>query len=245
MHPNQARFKVVDFETTGFDPEKDMPCSFAAVDTTLVEGVGDVFYSLINPGVPIPPETSAIHHITNKDVVDYPSAGDVLCHGVGDQFDFLVAHNAKFDRSFMVKHLDTVKHAPWLCTMRLAKKLWPDDERSNNQYLRYKHEVEVNLPEGLVAHNALYDAVCTAEILRMELREFLSRCKDPDQATVEGIIEWSAKPMLLNTCRFGSKHYGQPWAEVPKSYLSWMMKNVIDMDIDTAHTVQHHLTGSR
>lgn len=245
MHPLDVRFGVVDFETTGFDPQKDRPCSFAAVLQTLAPGPREHYYCMMNPGIPIPPEASAVHHITGRMVENAPTPEQAMAHWWDNEptsrCDVLVAHNAEFDSRFMEAVAPGRASVPWLCTMRLAKKMWPDDAHSNNQYLRYRHNVQVVLPEGLTAHNALYDAIVTAGVLRMALDEYLSRCAEPGLVDILHIIDWTKEPMLLGTCRFGSKHYGEPWKEVPRSYLRWMMDKVEDMDVDTRHTVMHYL----
>jgi DNA polymerase III epsilon subunit-like protein len=123
--------------------------------------------------------------------------------------------------------------------MRLAKKLWPDLTHSNNQYLRYYFRIDPG--EVGMAHNALADAVVTAHILMYELREVQRRRENNPEMGLLELQKWIDSPMLLGTCRFGNKHWGQPWKDVPKSYLRWMSENVKDMDRDTAFTVRHYL----
>lgn len=54
-----------DLETTGVDPRKDVPVSYALISTR-----GDEFQeldnSLVNPGCAIPPEATSIHGITDQ-----------------------------------------------------------------------------------------------------------------------------------------------------------------------------------
>lgn len=248
MHPHQAIFGVVDFETTGFDPEKDRPCSFAAVRVGPLMGhqaPDEHSYRIMDPGIQIPAQASAVHHLTNKMLDGQPSPQDAMAdwwdNDPTSRCHVLVAHNAEFDSKFMEAVAPGRASVPWLCTMRLAKKLWPDDEHSNNQYIRYQHNVEVSIPEGLSAHHALYDTIVTAANLRMLLGEYLNRCSEPSLVDILQIIDWTKEPILLGTCRFGNKHYGDPWKEVPRSYLRWMWSNVTDMDMDTRHTVAHYL----
>jgi DNA polymerase-3 subunit epsilon len=60
----------LDLETTGTDPAKDRIISFAGV---INEG-DDVWLEwLLNPGIPIPAEATAIHGITDRIVVDRPT----------------------------------------------------------------------------------------------------------------------------------------------------------------------------
>ena len=62
-------FRVVDVETTGLDPETDKVCEVAWVDITLNPfKLIRWFSTLIDPGIPIPPEVKA------------KNWGDVLTH---------------------------------------------------------------------------------------------------------------------------------------------------------------------
>lgn len=68
---------MFDFETTGVDPSTCAPVSVAAV--RLEQGVErDAVYSLLRPGIPIPPGASAIHGITDADVEAAPELVDVV-----------------------------------------------------------------------------------------------------------------------------------------------------------------------
>lgn len=225
-------FNVIDLETTGFDKDKDKVVSAASVKCSPGRGIMDTYYSLTDPGISICPESSAVHHITDEMVVGAPKLETIVDNLKGG--DVFVAHNAEFDSSFV---------GPWdmpvLCTMRLARKLWPDLAHAKNQYLRYYFKLSVG--EVGMAHNALADATVTAHILLHELAELNTRAKDSSQFDIYKLVEWVNAPMLQSTCRFGNKHFGQPWKDVPKSYLQWMVSKVTDMDRDVRFTVEHYL----
>ncbi len=144
-------------------------------------------------------------------------------------FDCLVAHNAAFDFSFLDNYA-----TPVLCTKRLAQKLWPDFPSHSNQYLRYRLALDVPECEGLPAHSALPDALVTAKLLAFELQALWT--------DLPSLIAWVNEPIIEKVCRFG-KHKGTPWAEVPKSYLQWMLREIKDMDADQQATVNHYLTA--
>jgi exodeoxyribonuclease X len=61
-----TRFRILDLETTGLCPDD------AVVEIGAVDLVGDqaiiIGSDLVRPPIPIPPEASAIHHITDDDV---------------------------------------------------------------------------------------------------------------------------------------------------------------------------------
>lgn len=66
-----------DLESTGVDPYTDRAVELCMVEYGPDSPEGDVFQSLINPGIPIPQETTEIHGITDADVADAPTFDDV------------------------------------------------------------------------------------------------------------------------------------------------------------------------
>lgn len=228
-----ATFCVVDIETTGLDAAKDRICEIAFVLTTLHEVVyaADTF---VNPGIPIPAAVSAIHHIVDRDVADAPTT---LPYGIKlPPRDCYVAHNAAFDSAF----LPALARNHWMCTQRLARRVLPGMEKFGNQFLRYALQLEVELAPGALPHRALPDALVTAALLR----HLLANLPEAAPRTVAGLAAWSAEPHLRKKCRFG-KHRGSPWSQVPLDYLQWMERSCQDLDVDTHHTMQHHLREKR
>ncbi|WP_306601620.1 exonuclease domain-containing protein [Geothrix sp. 21YS21S-2] len=228
-------YLVVDTETTGLSPSADRVVSVAGVWVRTGEGILRRESFLVDPGIPIPPEASAIHHIVDRHVAGAPALGEVLPVFQKGDFDAYAAHNAAFDFGFLPR-----AGRPVLCTMRLARKLWPKLGRYSNQYLRYFLQLEVVEAEGLPAHEALADALVTSRLLLRELA-WLQEHPQPGVETVQDLIAWAEAPSLLETCQFGSKHRGVPWAQVPKDYLAWMKREVKDMDPDLRYTVEHYL----
>lgn len=75
------RIRVIDLETTGIHPPAQI-CELGYCDVVPYRNsaageiewrIQDGHQTLVNPGVPIPPETSAIHHIVDEDVINSPS----------------------------------------------------------------------------------------------------------------------------------------------------------------------------
>jgi DNA polymerase-3 subunit epsilon len=120
--------------------------------------------SLVNPGRAIPDYATRVHGITDADVRNAPPFERVqrelleLCLG-----GTVVAHNASFDLSF----LPLLAPLPSLCTLRLARRRFPDAPNHRNQTLREFLHVDELLREygPLPAHRALADALVTAGIL--------------------------------------------------------------------------------
>ena len=74
-----ARFVVVDTETTGLRAYAgDEIVSIAMLEMEALELTGREYRTLVNPGRPIPSETTEIHGIRREDVADSPTIMDLL-----------------------------------------------------------------------------------------------------------------------------------------------------------------------
>jgi DNA polymerase III epsilon subunit-like protein len=73
--------RVTDIETTGIDPETDAIIEIAAVDLLKDGTITNQRSTLVQPPVPVPPESSAVHHLIDEDLTFAPQLDDVL-----DQF---------------------------------------------------------------------------------------------------------------------------------------------------------------
>ena len=71
-----TRFRIVDLETTGTTPN-DAVVEIAAVDL-LGEQIIPVGSDLVRPPISIPPQASAVHHITDDDVSGSPTLEELL-----------------------------------------------------------------------------------------------------------------------------------------------------------------------
>ena len=153
---------AIDLETTGLSPLVDRIIEIAAFKVT---PSGDsLFETLINPEIPIPPHTTAIHNITDNMVSDSPKLIEVLL----ELKQFLgelpiVAHNAKFDLGFIVMGLQREKiklsSALIYCSCKLARITHKEVENHKLGTL----VKELNIP--LVNHHrALDDAYASLKI---------------------------------------------------------------------------------
>lgn len=234
-----TRFVVIDTETTGIDPEVDRVVEIASV--AVMPGIETPWRvtrlraSLVNPARPIPPEASAVHHLVDADVVSSPSLDEAVGQVVPPLPDgnemVIVAHNAAFDSKF----LPQFSNKQWLCTYRCALHLYPDAPSHSNQTLRYWLGLQPPFTQmdeankrNAQPHAALFDAVTTAALLMQMLET-----NDADY-----LCRLQFEPVLLATVRFG-QHRGKKWADVPLSYLEWVLKQ--NFDTDVKHTARHYL----
>lgn len=160
---DQIPMVFLDTETTGIDPVTDR-----AVEVALVrfEGgkVAGEFSSRVNPGRAIPEAATAIHGITDADVRDAPSIGNVFANAqVRDLLDgaWLGAFNASFDKLF-VPPFGEMHAEPWfdgLSIVRVVDKWAKGAGRHKLTAVCERHGVEL-----AGAHGALADATATGQV---------------------------------------------------------------------------------
>ena len=90
-------FVILDTETTGlYSPAR-------IVEISCIDREGNVLVdSLVNPGIPIPADASAIHGISDADVADRPSFSDLwpLVWDAVRSADCVLIYNASYDCPF-------------------------------------------------------------------------------------------------------------------------------------------------
>jgi exodeoxyribonuclease X len=223
------RYWVVDSETTGVGPDDKAVevAGFLWQDDKLIR----YYSSLVDPGIPIPPEASAIHHLTDEDVKGQPDIDTAMSAFFEDDFDFVVAHSASFDKRFM-----DFGQAPWACSLKLSRAVYPDLPNHKNQFLRYALKLPklvYSYHEQAAAHRALYDSEVTLYLFHHLLTKATS--DDP----IAKMLQVSNNPSLLKTCRFG-KHKDKLWKDVPRDYLDYIINKSSGWDEDTLYTARYH-----
>lgn len=188
-------FLVADTETTGFSAAaggRVVDIGLATVEWPAhhCEAIAAPYSYYINPGIPIPPELSAVHHITDEDVTNAPSwdSASAIVSGYarsvlgedqfGDplRFDYAVMHNSRFDEQWLTPAV--IGGIPVIDTLRCARELWPDAPGHSNQVLRYWLEstgkmyapYPIDKQIANMAHRAGPDAYVTAHIFRAMLQ---------------------------------------------------------------------------
>lgn len=114
----------LDVETTGFDPGRDRVIEVAVIVAKGPE-VLDRFTSLVDPGRPVPRDTTLLTGIDDAAVAGAPPMDVVVAHvaDVIGQRD-VVAHNASFDREFIAAAAGRAgRRIPgtWLDSLQLAR----------------------------------------------------------------------------------------------------------------------------
>ena len=114
---------VLDTETTGLNTAECKVIELGMIlfefdpQTGQVHRVLKVFDELEDPGVPIPPETTAVHHITD-DMVRGKRINDQEVLSMLAQASVVIAHNAAFDRPFVEQRWPEFENKPWVCSIK-------------------------------------------------------------------------------------------------------------------------------
>jgi len=179
---------------------------------------------------PIPPKVESICYITNEMVADKPTfveSKDTFQSVVNGYVNgYLVAHNYFYDMRVLERHgINTTTHK-WLCTWRLAKKLFngdPNIEETNLPYLRFA--LKLDIPIDMRCHRAGYDSFMTAKLLEFFIK-MMEESGIIDQNLPYGpqLTKWLNEPLIYERMPFG-KHKGVLMKDVPRSYWEWALRN--------------------
>lgn len=155
-----------DVETTGLYPDRgDRIVEIGAVRFNLKGEEIETFATLVNPGRPVGDSVN-VHGITDLELVSAPTEAHALTMFLGFvdnpasgnwKPSRIVAHNAKFDKSFLAdaisRYISTPEYPLFACTMLMARRHigYGQSKSLANLALRY------GIPTG-TSHRALDDA---------------------------------------------------------------------------------------
>jgi DNA polymerase-3 subunit epsilon len=164
-----APLAIVDLETTGSQPGEDRITEIALLEVRGFQ-LAARWSTLVNPRKRIPSGIQALTGITEEMVQSAPRFEDVsreLYERLAGRV--LVAHNARFDYGFLRREFDRVGlkyQAKTLCTVRLARRLYPGAEGHDLDSLIERHGIECR-----ARHRALGDAEALWQFLNVAARE--------------------------------------------------------------------------
>jgi DNA polymerase-3 subunit alpha (Gram-positive type) len=167
-------FCVFDIETTGFNPNYDKVTEIAVAkvrDGKIIEE----YSTFVNPQRPIPNKIKELTHITDEMVQDAPDIDVVIKEFLDFTKDsILVAHNSKFDMSFIlanakVQKLEVTNNV--IDTLTISREIYPNFE--NHKLGTIAENLGVSL-EG--AHRAINDVRATVDIF-LQMNEDMKKKK--------------------------------------------------------------------
>lgn len=232
---------VFDIESTGVSPRKDRIIELAAIKL-MPDGEEISKCWLMNPGVPIPPETTAIHGISDEIVKDCPTFADKAeeifeffrgCDLSGfnaDRFD-IPCLEEEFARVGMAFAPSARKHVD---VQRIYHKKEPRDlSAAVRFYLGRNHDG---------AHGAEADTRATLEVLKAQMAKYSDLPAtvdemdeylvphDPMNADRAGTLRWKDGELTIN---FGKKK-GESLKKLllnEPNYLKWILKGDFDTEV--------------
>lgn len=211
-----APVAVVDLETTSKDPAAARIVEVAVVVVGAL-GHSEPYVALhqrVNPGIPIPPDATAIHGIRDADVADEPRWGTVWRMVLQAIWRAVpCAYNAPYDAQVLGAEatrvsstareraeLTAIEWGRWLDPLVLARMV--------DQFENGKRLADVAARRGIAvdAHGAAGDAMATAMLLPRLLGEAAraerrrkpvsGRPTSADLATVGAYLDWQARTAL-------------------------------------------------
>lgn len=201
-----------DTETTGVSSEKDRVIEIAAYDPLKKAS----FSHLLNPGILIPREATAIHGITDEMVKDKPSFKEIAADFInfcGDDAVLIAHNNDAFDIHFLRAcfTLSEMTMPSWrfIDSLKWARRYRPDLPRHGLQALREHFGISANQ-----AHRALDDVIILEKVFQIMIGDL----------SIETVHQLMSVQSKLTHMPFG-KYQGKPLAEVPSDYVTWLTKS--------------------
>jgi len=198
---------IFDTEATGIKDPVLIEAAWIQVDSLETLVLSNPFEQRYNPGKPITLGALATHHIMDEELVDCPPATSFT---LPDHIDYIIGHNIDFDWEVIGK--PEVKR---ICTLALARKIWPDLDSHTQSALLYYLERRSARIQLRNAHSALIDVGICAVILN-HIRHQLN------VKSIEDLYAESEKARVPTTMPFGM-HKGLPLADIPSDYRKWLL----------------------
>ena len=198
---------IFDTEATGIKDPVLIEAAWIELESLDPLTVVRPFEQRYNPGKPITLGALATHHIMDEELVGCPPASSF---SLPDDIEYIIGHNIDFDWEVIGK--PEVKR---VCTLALARKIWPDLDSHNQSALLYHLERKSARLQLRNAHSALIDVGICAVILN-HIRYQLN------VKTIEDLYAESEKARTPTTMPFG-KHKGVLLSDVPSDYKQWLL----------------------
>ena len=244
---------VLDIEATGINPRSDRMVELAIVKLT-PHAPREVHTFRVNPEGPIPPETTAIHGISDKDVADAPTFKTLapMLYKLLDGCDLGGYNLIRFDIPMLIEEFlraslnFSLDNRRIIDAQRIFHKREPRDLKAALAF--YCDELFLD------GHSAETDALATLRVLEGQFERYadlprnideLDRycaLREPGWADRDGKLKWVNGEIIVN---FGRKK-GELLASLAKTdpnFLKWILKG--DFSSDTKAIVSKILEGKR
>ena len=198
---------IFDTEATGIKEPVLIEAAWLELASIEPFTVTNPFVQRYNPGKQISLGALATHHIMDEELVDCPSASSFK---LPDDVSYIIGHNVDFDWEVIGK--PEIKR---ICTLALARKLWPNLDSHTQSALLYYLERNSAREQLRNTHSAIVDVGICAVILD-------HICQQLNVKTVEDLYTESEKARFPTTMPFG-KHKGMLLSDIPSDYKQWLL----------------------
>jgi len=212
-------------------------CDVAYIEFDENLDVVSTFEQLLDPVVPIAPAAQAIHGISQAQVADEPTMAELIARDghffPQDEPFYIVGHNVKFDVRMLTAEGALGSNHTKVCTLRMARNLWPDIDPERENHKLGTLAVMFNLETG-PAHRAMGDCVTGLNLLRYI-------ANTAAVSDIEELMTLGTRHLSLDTyISFGKygpngmdkvEAKGTKLKDLPSSYVKWL-RSQSDMDTD-------------
>lgn len=238
-----------DLETTGTNVVNDRIVELSYIKV-YPDGHEESKTRRLNPGMPIPPASTAVHHITDEDVKDCPTFAQVAksLHAIFADCDIAGYNSNKFDVPLLIEEFGRaglnfdVAGRNFIDVQNIFHKM-----EQRTLIAAYKFYCGKNLEE---AHSALADTRATYEVLLGQLDRYGELQNDvaflSDFSKVGRAVDLAARVVLDDqdqpVFNFG-KHKGKRVKDVFRrepSFYHWMMQGEFPKNTKDVITVLYH-----
>ncbi|MPW43234.1 putative quorum-sensing-regulated virulence factor [Acinetobacter guerrae] len=174
-----------------------------------------LFDQLYQVNQPISYAAMAVHHILESDLVDQPL---YTSFELPADTTYIIGHNVDYDMSAIARCGVETQDIKAICTLALARKVWPQADAHNISALIYLISKGSDKARELLkgAHRADADIILTANIL-MHIVHHLN-IED-----IEGLYLASEQARIPTKINFG-KHKGTLISDLPSDYVNWLLR---------------------
>lgn len=195
---------------------------------SFIDGIGqhdtkNGFKQRFNPGAPISIGAMATHHILDSDVAGCCLHTEFSLSELGQPVEYLIGHNIDYDIAVIERAGVDVSGIKAICTLAMARRLWPEFEARTITYLVYALTPDKAKAREQVksAHSAWDDILMTGFILdQILLKTGIKTLKD--------LYLFSELARLPTHMTFG-KYKDTAIADVPADYVQWYARQT---DVD-------------
>ena len=202
--------QAIIFDVEATDKNDAIIIEAASLDVTSLNPfeVGNPWVQRYNPGKPISLGALATHHIMDEELVNCPASSSFrLPAGT----KYLIGHNIDFD--WVAIGSPEVKR---ICTLALARSLWPNLDSHTQSALLYYFERETARDQLRNAHSALADVWICSKIVGQIINKL-------HPVSLDALWEMSEKARIPTTMPYG-KHKGELISQVPTDYKQWLLR---------------------